>query len=454
MPAQGPIQLTGGHDGRGGREDESAEGATPSPARRLARWGVPAAVVGVAALGIGIVPALAGQGSPDLPEISASELIAKIAESETEQLSGTVRINTDLGLPELTGLASGAFASGPGQGGDGSSADPREKLMELVSGSHTLRVAADGPERQRLSLVGGSGDSGEYTLVHNGQDLWAYDAGSNAGYHAKLPEEAAGAEAGKGGPHRLPDGVGDATPQDLAEQALKAVGDTTSVTVDGTARIAGRDAYQLVIAPRAEGSTVKAARISVDAENGVPLKFTLLPSSGGKAVIDVGFTAVDFARPDASSFAFKPPKGAEITEEDLSAHGARRDGRAAEDRHDGKRSEDGRDHDGSGLLGGLFGSGTPGGSGSGAGGPEILGEGWASVVRLQAPGAGKDAAAGEPAGEAQALLDSLGERVRGDFGEGRIFSTRLVNVLMTDDGGVYAGAVTKEALVKIAEQAE
>ena len=52
----------------------------------------------------------------------------------------------------------------------------------------------------------------------------------------------------------------------------------------------------------------------MDAKTGVPLKFTLTPRSGGKAVVDVGFTKVDFAKPAARTFDFTPPKGAKVTE--------------------------------------------------------------------------------------------------------------------------------------------
>ncbi|MCF2436870.1 hypothetical protein LV779_33835 [Streptomyces thinghirensis] len=110
-----------------------------------------------------------------------------------------------------------------------------------------------------------------------------------------------------------------ATPKDFADQALKAVDDTTSVTVDGTAQVAGRDAYRLVIKPKQDGSTVGAISVAVDAETGMPLKFTLTPSSGGAAVVDAGFTKVSFAKPDASTFDFTPPKGAKVTEADEAA---------------------------------------------------------------------------------------------------------------------------------------
>ena len=67
--------------------------------RKAARYLVPVAVAGVAAATIGLVPALAASGDPSLPKISAQQLIEKIAASDTQQLSGTVKITTDLGLP-------------------------------------------------------------------------------------------------------------------------------------------------------------------------------------------------------------------------------------------------------------------------------------------------------------------------------------------------------------------
>src|SRR4051794_10509733 len=120
--------------------------------RKAARYVVPVAVVGVAAATIGLVPALADSGDPDLPKISAQQLIDKIAKSDVQQMSGTVKITTDLGLPNLGGLES-SLTSGAAGSGDGSSADPTSKLTELATGTHTLRVAADGQDRQKLSLL-------------------------------------------------------------------------------------------------------------------------------------------------------------------------------------------------------------------------------------------------------------------------------------------------------------
>ncbi|MGW4237529.1 LolA family protein [Streptomyces sp. NPDC004749] len=429
--------------------------------RKATRYAVPVAVAGVAAATIGLVPALAATGDPDLPKISAQQLIEKMAASDTEQLSGSVKITTDLGLPSLAGLGdmmggSPALKGGGGGQGDGSAADPAAKLAELGSGSHTLRVAVDGADKQRLSIVD---DAAEYSLIHNGDEVWAYDSASNEAYHAKSPGSSETSEGGadreghKGG-HKGGGASHDelpATPQDFAEQALKAVGDTTSVTVDGTSRVAGRDAYQLLIKPKQSGSTVGSVKVAVDSETGTPLKFTLAPSSGGKAVLDVGFTDVDFARPAASTFDFTPPKGTKVTEGEKSGQESGKEPRKAPQ---GPRGPQGLP-----LL--------PGGDHDGQGGMKVIGEGWTAVYVLgegagshegaQSGKAEKQEKSAKPEGmpaDAEKLLGSLGNRVDGKFGSGTVFETRIVNALVTDDGTVYAGAVTKEALLKAANEAK
>ncbi|EFL39792.1 LolA family protein [Streptomyces griseoflavus] len=390
------------------------EADEPRPARRrAARYVVPVTVMGVAAATIGLVPALADSGDPDLPEITAAQLIEKIAKSDVERLSGTVKITTDLGLPDLGGLESGLASGAMERGGEGgSSADPTAKLTELASGTHTLRVAADGPDKQKVSLLE---NAAEYSLIHDGKDVWGYDSASNEVYHSTVDP------SGEDREQQPP-----ATPKDFAEEALKSVDDTTSVTVDGTAQVAGRDAYKLVVKPRQSGSTVGAISIAVDHKTGMPLKFTLTPASGGSAVVDVGFTKVSFDKPDASTFAFTPPKGAKVTEDD---------GRAEGREHSGKPEKAPKSEED--LAKGLDGL-------------KMLGEGWNSIATFDTGGRG-GLPTGEAGGDLGGFLDSLGDRVKGDFGTGTVFSTRLVNALITEDGKVYAGAVTKDALVKAAD---
>lgn len=393
--------------------------------RKTSRYVVPVAVAGIAAATIGLVPALAASGDPDLPEITAQQLIEKIAASDTQTLSGTFKISTDLGLPALDGLLggiAGGMASGDGSGSGEASADPSAQLTKLVSGTHTLKVAADGPERQKLTLLDGKE---QYSLIHDGDEVWAYDSRSNTVFHDK---GGAKKDGGRAPGEELP-----ASPKELADEVLKAAGDTTSITVGGTANVAGRDAYRLVVEPKQQGSTVDSITIAVDAATGTPLKFTLDSTSGGKPVLDAGFTKVDFGKPAASEFDFTVPEGAKVTEGDQMEKEFGGD--------HGKAPED---------LEKAF--GDLGLGGADANGPEIIGEGWTAIAAFDS---GAPAPKTEDAPkEAQGFLDALGDKVSGKFGSGTVFKTKIVNALMTDDGKVYVGAVTPQALVDAANAAK
>ncbi|MEU6662323.1 sigma-E factor regulatory protein RseB domain-containing protein [Streptomyces sp. NPDC046821] len=411
--------------------------------RKATRYVVPVVVVGVAAAAIGLVPALADSGNPDLPKISAQQLLEKIAKSDVQQMSGTVKISTDLGLPSLGGAA-GTFApgagglSGHGGGKGGSSADPQSKLMELASGTHTLRVATDGHDRQKLSVLD---SASEYSVIHNGDEVWAYNSATNEAYHAKHAG-AAQDRAGKHDKRELRDGV-PATPKEFADQVLKQSGKTTSISVEGTSQVAGRDAYKLLVKPKQSGSTVGGITISVDAKTGLPLKFTLTPAGGGKAVVDAGFTKVDFAKPAASTFDFTPPKGTKVTEGG--------DHKGADGQRGPRAPHAPVAPQGSGKMPKEM-------RGGGKNDLKVLGEGWTSVAELKLPGGHGLPKGGPGKGdvppEAQKFMNALGDHVTGKFGSGTVFSTRLINALVTDDGKVYVGAVTKDALVKAANAAQ
>lgn len=447
-----------------------AENQPRTSGRKAVRYGIPAGIAGIAAVTVGLIPALAQTGAPDLPKISAEELVAKMAGSETRHMSGTVKVTTDLGLPEVPGAGGGNGGQGGGlfgggqRGGEDGEGDrkgrgpsPQEKLMQLASGEHTLRVAADGPEKQRVSIVE---DASEYSFIRNGGEVWTYDSGSDTAFHAEAPEgaEKRGEKQRERG--RAHGGLGDVTPQKAAEQALKAVDDSTSVTVDGTAQVAGRDAYQLLIEPKgAPHSTVDSVRIAVDADNGVPLKFTLAPKGGGEPIVEAGYTKVDFGEPDAGTFDFKPPKGTDVTE--IGPNGPASGGRHGEP---GRAGGHGKPDGGHGKPDAVrkseklekFGAGFPGFAGM-----NTIGEGWGAVAELDAGEGAASGLPGAPSGrgedgearEAEGFFDSFSEKAKGDFGTGRVFSTRLVNALMTDDGKVYVGAVTKEGLIKAADAA-
>lgn len=403
--------------------------ANTKTSRKVARYAVPVAVAGVAAATVAMVPAFANAGGPDLPKVTAQQLIEKIAASDVQELSGTAKISTDLGLPKIAGGLLG------GSGVADGSAAPEDKVAQLASGTHTFRVAADGPDRQKLTFLDGKD---EYSLIHNGNDVWGYASKSSEVFHEKAPQS--GKEGGGASEHKKTADRLATSPQQLAEEVLKAAGPTTEVGVGDTAQVAGRDAYQLVLKPKQAGSTVGSIQIAVDAKNGVPLRVQLLSSQGGKPIVDAGFTKVEFTKPSADTFNFTPPKGAKVTEGSDEAG----KGKAQDDKQwKALESFPGLDA----LTGGANGKGEV----------KVLGEGWATVAQINT-GAGKslkDLESDKNAPkEAKQFLDSLGDKVSGKFGEGRFFSTRLVNALITDDGKVYVGAVTKDQLVKTADSAK
>ncbi|WBB63854.1 hypothetical protein O7599_15605 [Streptomyces sp. WMMC500] len=387
-------------------EDRAADLAA-ARRRKAVRYGVPLGIAGLAAATIGLVPALAQEDGPSTDDVTAEELITKALASEVESVDGTVKISTDLGLPSIP------FGGGGGEGAN---------LSRLLAGDTKLRVAADGPEKQRVTLPGSDGD---HTVVRNGEDVWTFGAGSDEVFHSTLPKDA-GKDSAKHDELALPKDLQDATPQELAERLLKAADETTDVEVAGTAQVAGQDAYELKLTPKQDASTVRDVTIAVDADNGVPLRVALT-ADDGKAVVDAGFTKVDFNKPDADLFA--PPAGAEVTERDL---------------------DEG--------FGGDFGKGFGGDFGKGFGGDwtgehraggdkpagledvKVHGEGWGSIAELSLPG---DALGGDGVG---AALDFFTDKTDA----GRVFESRLVNVLITDDK-VFVGAVTPEALEAAAE---
>src|SRR5262249_22306023 len=153
-------------------------------------------------------------------------------------LSGTIVSNAKLGLPQLP-------TAGPGPGAVGSS------LTSLLTGPHTLRVWTAGPTKHRVALLGTLGES---DVVHNGRDCWSWASDTREATHPRLRAGAFDDE------EPTAPGAG-LTPQQAADAALKAIDPSTAVSTDGTASVAGRSAYELVLSPRDSRSLVGQVRL-------------------------------------------------------------------------------------------------------------------------------------------------------------------------------------------------
>lgn len=362
--------------------------STAAPrSRRLVIVPVAAAAVVAAAVAVPMV----ARADPSLPTKSAAQLLAEVSSAQGTPLSGTVVETARLGLPALP------------QTGD-TSISP----TALLAGSHTARVWTDGATKARVALVA---NLAETDLIRNGRDVWLWTSGKNTAQHAVLPAAKSPAGTATPGPESL-------TPQAAAQRALAAIDPTTKVSVDGTARVAGRSAYELVLQPRDTRSLIGSVRIAVDSKTHVPLRVQVdAAGSTGRPAFETAFTSVTFAKPAASVFTFTPPPGARVSE-----LGGTRDGTAHRPGTTTQRSA-----------------------------PRTIGTGWTTIVEVPSvtlPTAGQTGGDRSQASEALAALTRSLRPVAG----GRALRTALVSVLLTDDGRMLVGAVPTSMLVQAAAQ--
>jgi outer membrane lipoprotein-sorting protein len=292
---------------------------------RRTRWAVPSgavAAVGVVVAGSVLTGAAA---APVLPARTPAQLIAAIAANKSvpASLSGTIVTGAALGLPNL-----------PGTG------DPAS-IASLLTGSHTIKIWYARPGRLRLALPV---QLGETDLRVNGRQVWLWDSQANTATHV-LPPAVGGPDAplssgwmsssgsmsssgmahssakpgsasttysANGATSPVTAFAATPTPQQLAQRLLAAIGPTTAVSVQRNITIAGRPAYQLVLAPKNPASLIGRVAIAVDASRYIPLRVQVFARGAASPGYQVGFTSISFARPAASNFTFTPPPGAKV----------------------------------------------------------------------------------------------------------------------------------------------
>ncbi len=360
-------------------------------ARRRIVWVAPVIMAGVIAL----VVAMTGASSASTPKLtprSAKQLIVAVQGSSVRAFSGTVTESTDLGLPSLPGDRQAASLS----------------WQTFLTGTHSVRVWVDGPDKQRLALIG---ELTEAEVVHNGRDVWTYTSHTNSVSHTVLPMHSGNASRGST-TDTAP------TPSAVADRLLKAITPSTAVTVDRPRTVAGRPAYILSLAPRDARSTIRKATIAIDAATSVPLRVQIF-GSGSSPAISLGFSHISYHRPSAATFTFHAPKGATTSSNPLTAPRHRYHG-------DHARGPATRP------------AGAPAGRPAErpAAKPSVIGTGWVSVLEvhdLQSIGGGM-----------------LSEATTSLSGGARLLHTALLNAVFLPDGRTFVGAVKPAALERIA----
>jgi outer membrane lipoprotein-sorting protein len=345
---------------------------------------VAGSALGVAGLAVAAIPAGAGETPPELPPITAEELVQSTLEAQPGAFEGTVEVTNDLGLPAL-----------PGVGG-----------MDALD-AEAIRINTDGQGRSRVAV---QQPSAERTVVFDGSTVWTYDSTTNSATRLTLP-------AGTGVSHgTTPDGeVTD--PATAATALLDVVRDSSTLTVDGTARVADRPAYELVLTPKpTERTVLREVRVAVDSETRMPLRLSVMTNGTTEPALEIGFSDLELGPQPADLFRFTPPAGATVTEEQAPS---KSETSAAIEQVEGNI--------------------------------DVVGEGWDTVLvgsvapeALQGgPNSGQD---GGP--DVRALLGQIGKPVSGEFGSGHVVSTKVGNALLADDGRFAVGAVPEQVLVE------
>lgn len=359
---------------------------------------------GVAGLALLATPAGAGP-SPSLPPVGAEQLVQSVMQAKVPALGGTVTVDNELGLPALP------------------------QLRQLASGTTTVRIWSDGQGRGRVALPDGSS---EQTYVDDGTTLWHYDSSRRT-----VSTEQHGSLDGNRPMMADPAGA--------AAQLVAAVRATSTVSVDGTAEVAGRAAYELVLTPApTERTLLREVRVAVDAAARVPLRLTVLADGSAAPVLQVGFTDLTVGPQDAGLFHFTVPPGVTVEKPG-------QDGRA------GARPGDAGTGPKAGPLGGPLGAGAAGDQ------LRTVGDGWDTVLvgtlpagvlnpapGSTAPGSGPQTRPRSRDDELSptAIIQRVGTPINGSFGSGWVISTKVATAIVTTDGRVAVGAVPQQVLVE------
>jgi len=295
------------------------------------------------------------------------------------------------------------------------------EAMELIAGEHRIRVfvGETGVRSQILDPMA------QRDFIANESMVWVYDSREQTAVFAEIDQSMA--EAGKEEAALKLDeyaaeiGLDLTNPQAVADYAMAQVGDSSEITVGIDHYLAGRTAYQLIVTPNSDVSLIESVVISIDSEFGMPLAVTVNSTVQAEPAMEIGFESISFEDQQESLFSFDPPAGTTVT--DLNELAAEAEGL---DMEMNMTEEEMAELEAKAAE-------KPE--------PNVIGEKWDAIVHMPANGELENSMFTE------GLIAELMTDVEG----GKAFTTPLVNVLVTDSGDIYAGAVTLEHLLSVAK---
>jgi outer membrane lipoprotein-sorting protein len=396
--------------------------------RNLVRW-IPAVLAPTLIATTAIGFSVSASAAIDLPDKSASQILQLINTNPDIAFSGKVTKEAQLGLPPMNiipdisqAMVDEAAKNMPKEMTEflpqASAQGDLALALEFAAGTHVANIYVDGVSKARLQVLD---MAAERNFIKSGSDLWFYDSSKQIVKHSivnQADEKQAKSDALDFFNSNSSQLAFDATsPAAVADYFLSQAGPTTTFSVGKDAKVAGRGAYQITATPRTAGSLVASVTISVDAASGLPLAVVVTAVGQSDPAFEIAFDSITFAKPAAANFNFTVPAGAQLievplpTQSDLAKYSDKK-ATAAEEVQAKAEFE------------------------------KLKAQGWAAVIEVPADMVPTEISVLK----ANKLYTELTTPVAG----GRIFSTALLNVLIGNDGRVFAGSVTVQKLLEAA----
>ena len=414
---------------------------------KMKKW-IPAVVAPATVVALSIAVPMQANAEIDLPDKSASEILQMMNQNPDMSFSGRVTKVSNLGLPPIGNMPD--VSESMVEDMEDNTPEGMEEfiprvtesnmvtdLVEIISGTHEARIYVDGPEKLRVQVLD---PMSERSMIVNGDTVWFYDDDKLAAqfmtmdvaeFEAKAEElEAENSAEIEQKIADLPFDINN--PAEVADYLLAEASEYSEITVGVDQNVAGQAAYELIATPLASETTVDYVSVAIDAETGMALNVKVMAKGQTEPAMEIGFTSINYSTPDASVFEFNPSSDVTVTEmempEEFTIDGETYTKEQLEAEFEANKLTEAEYEE---LKAEVEANENM---------PEIIENGWASVVEMKLT---EDMPVDMFDSE---LFSGITEQVDGGF----VISTSLVNMLITDDGRVLAGAVTTDYLLEIA----
>ena len=414
---------------------------------KMKKW-IPALVAPATVVALSIAVPMQANAVIDLPDKSASEILQMMNTEPDMSFSGRVTKVSNLGLPPIGNMpdVSESMVEEMEENMPEGMEDfiPRvtnsgvfTDVLEIISGTHEARIYVDGPDKLRIQILD---PMSERSLTVNGDTVWFYDDDKLAAQFMTMDSaelEAKKAQYESENSAEIEQRIADLpfdinNPAEVADYVLAEASEYSAITVGVDQNVAGRAAYELIATPLAAETTVDYVSVAVDAETGMALNVKIMGKGQIEPAMELGFTSIDYSTPATSIFEFTPSSDVTVTEmempEEFTIDGETYTKEELQAELESKKPTEAEYEELKAQYEAMENK------------PVVYENGWASVVEMTLS---DDMPVEMFESE---LFSEMTQQVDG----GKVISTSLVNVLITDDGRVLAGAVNTDYLLEIA----